>query len=289
MKRQVIIDCNNLCYSNFYSFGDLSYEEKKTGVIFGFVKNIISLAKTFDTDEFIFCWDSRKSYRKLFYPEYKANRRKNLPEQEVINLKLALEQFTELRTVVLPMMGFGSIFFCVGYEADDIIATVANMNEEQDKSSIVVVSTDQDMYQLLNKVVIYNQITKKKITYETFVEKYKTVPSLWSEVKAISGCSSDNVIGITGVGETKAIKYLNGMLLKGKIKDRIESDEGQEIIARNRKLVCLPFKGMKNLTFVLKADCLKKSNFIDVFMKYGFESLLKKNAVENWSKIFNFA
>lgn len=281
MKTILIIDCNNLCYSSFYTFGSLSYLEKKTGVIFGFIQKIISLAKKFETSDFLFCWDSKKSYRKLIYLEYKANRRKDLSDQEEADLKLALEQFTELRINTLPAMGFNNNLMQTGYEADDLIAKVVIENCYQ---SFWIVSTDQDMYQLLDKAAIYNHKTKQTILYKDMLKKYSATPSLWAEVKAIAGCSSDNVKGIKGVGEMTAIKYLQDRLSDGKIKNRICEEKGQEIIKRNRKLVYLPFQGRKELHIELKKDSLSKDKFIEVFMQYGFESLLKKNVVDNWTK-----
>jgi len=284
MKKQLIIDCNNLCYSSFYTFGDLSHLEKKTGVVFGFIQKVFSLAKKFETNKFIFCWDSKKSYRKLIYPEYKANRRLDLSEQEKIDLNLAFNQFTELRVKTLPAMGFnGTNFLCVGYEADDLIAEIVDKN--QDKENIIV-STDQDFYQLLDRASIYNHKTKRMFLQNDFVDKYGITPNLWAKVKAIAGCSSDNVKGIEGVGELKAIKYLQNILPNGKIKDRIESKEGQKIIERNRILVSLPYKGRKKLKVELLKNSLKKEMFINVFVDYNFLSLLKKEAIESWNKVF---
>lgn len=283
MKKILIIDSNNLAYSSFYTFGSLSYLEKKTGVIFGFIQKIFSLAKKFETNEFIFCWDSRKSYRGLIYSEYKANRRKDLSEQEKIDLNLAFNQFMELRIKTLPAMGFNNNLMQVGYEADDLIAKIVYGNRSVDN---IIVSTDQDMYQLLDKASIYNHKTKKIIKRGNFVNKYLIPPDLWAEVKAVAGCSSDNVVGIVGVGELTVIKYLTDKLPDGKIKSRIESDEGKKIIERNRKLVYLPFQGRKKLEVDFETDNLSKRRFVNVFVNNGFESLLKKEAIENWAKIF---
>ena len=72
----LVIDCSQLCYRSFYTTKDLSYEEERTGIIFGFLKQIFKLAQDFDTKTFIFCWDSAKSYRKQIYSDYKENRKK---------------------------------------------------------------------------------------------------------------------------------------------------------------------------------------------------------------------
>ena len=78
--KTLIIDCNNLCYGSFYTFGELSHEEKKTGVIFGFLLQLLSLVEKFEANKFMFCWDSERNYRKIIYPEsgfvrYGINRR----------------------------------------------------------------------------------------------------------------------------------------------------------------------------------------------------------------------
>lgn len=286
MKTNLIIDCNNLAYSSFYIFKNLNYLEKKTGVIFGFIQQILSLAKKFESTNFVFCWDSKKSYRKLIYPEYKANRRKELSNEEKADLKLAYNQFAELREKILLEMGFNNVFMQTGYEADDLIAKVVLDN--QNKKNIIV-STDQDLYQLLQySVSIHNIRTKKIFLWKDFANKYNAAPNLWVRVKAIAGCSTDNVIGVKGVGEMTAIKYLQDKLQEGKIKSRIKSQEGQAIIKRNIELVVLPFQGRKKLRIDFQKNDLSKEKFIEVFMQYGFSSLLKKEVVENWSKVFNF-
>ena len=286
MKTNLIIDCNNLAYSSFYIFKNLNYLEKKTGVIFGFIQQILSLAKKFESTNFVFCWDSKKSYRKLIYSEYKANRRKELSNEENADLKLAYNQFAELREKILLEMGFNNVFMQTGYEADDLIAKVVLDN--QNKKNIIV-STDQDLYQLLQySVSIHNIRTKKIFLWKDFANKYNAAPNLWVRVKAIAGCSTDNVIGVKGVGEMTAIKYLQDKLQEGKIKNRIESQEGQAIIKRNIELVVLPFQGRKKLRIDFQKNDLSKEKFIEVFMQYGFSSLLKKEVVENWSKVFNF-
>lgn len=275
----LIIDCNNLCYSSFYTFGELSYEEKKTGVVFGFLQRILFLAKKFETNRFFFCWDSRKNYRKIIYPQYKQNRRKDLSEQEQIDLKLAFKQFDQLREEVLPGLGFGNIFRQNGYEADDLIAKISKQ-----EGDMIVVSTDKDLYQLLNYCNIYNQRTKKIITFKDFVKKYDIAPRKWAKVKAIMGDPSDNIKGIAGVGEVYALKYMHRELKEGKILDKIIA--GRSIINRNIKLIKLPFKGKKKINITFGKDNFSKEKFIDVFVDFGFESFLKKKELEKWVNLF---
>jgi len=286
--KRIIIDCNNLCYSSFYVFQNLSYQEKKTGVIFGFLQKVYQLAKKFQSTDFIFCWDSRKSYRKLIYPEYKANRDKKkqeATEQEKKDLQMAFDQFSELRKEVLPKLGFNNVFMQVGYEADDLIAKV--VQDKDDKYHTIVVSTDQDLYQLLDQCDIWNFKTKKKLNQKFFTEKHSIPCYDWANVKAIAGCSTDNVKGVEGVGEVKAIQYLRDRLPFGKIHERVRSKESKDIIERNLPVVKLPFKGRKKLDLELKENNLSKKQFIDVFVDYGFQSFLKEEALDKWIEVFD--
>ena len=282
MDKTLVIDCNNLCYSAFFTFGELSHEEKKTGVIFGFLQRILFLADKFDTNQFVFCWDSRKNYRKLIYPEYKANRRKDLTEQEEIDYTLAFKQFDTLREKVLPGLGFGNVFQQNGYEADDLIAEAVLHTDGE----FIVVSTDKDLYQLLHKCDIYNQRTKKIITHKDFHKLYDIHCSDWVRIKSLMGDSGDNIPGILGVGIVKATQHIKNELSEGKIKDRILSEESIELTLRNLKLVELPYHGIKKVKMIMKEDDFNREKFIDVFVDYGFESFLKKDSLDKWQTSF---
>jgi len=282
LNKTLVIDCNNLCYSAFFTFGELSHEEKKTGVIFGFLQRILFLANKFETNKFIFCWDSKKNYRKLIYPEYKANRRKALTEQEEIDYALAFKQFDVLREKVLPGLGFGNVFQQNGYEADDLIAEIV----KRGGGSFGVVSTDKDLYQLLDRCSIYNQRTKKVITHKDFQALYGISCTLWAEVKALMGDAGDNIFGVVGVGEKKALQFATNTLPNGKILDRILSPESQNIFYRNLKLIELPYRGIKKIKMLMGEDGFNRNKFIDIFVDFGFQSFLKKDLLDKWIDSF---
>jgi 5'-3' exonuclease len=78
----------------------------------------------------------------------------------------------------------------------------------------------------------------------TFKERYGISPKRWIAVKALAGCNTDNIPGITGVGEASAVKYLRGNLKESSIYyRRIEEGIAQGILQTNRALVKLPFEG----------------------------------------------
>lgn len=284
---RLVVDCSCLCYKALYTMGDLSENEQRVGVIFGFVKQIFSLAKKFETNRFVFCWDSRNSYRKLYFPEYKNKRRTNLNEGQLNLLQDAFRQFDEIQETLLPMMGFKNSFHQSGYEADDLIAHVV-MRFPDDT---VIVSTDNDLLQLIYhsrycpiKVYNYKGITDLDTFKRCF---YGLEPTSWAEIKAIAGCNSDNVPGLEGVGEITAARFLTGEL-SGKKADRIKSEDGQAIIKRNRPLVTLPYSlGKKEIKISeLYEDEISLDKFKMILGQYGFRSLIKEDEVSKWSSLF---
>ena len=262
--------------------GGLSHGEQKVGVIWGFMRQILSIANRLNSNKFLFCWDSRNRKRTEIYPQYKANRHKEKTDEEIELDDMAYAQFSELRSTILPKMGFKNNFRELGYEADDIIAKIVNDNG----SKFVIVSTDQDLFQLLSprsSMLISND--KPLYTEEAFRRNYNIDPSQWIDVKSISGCSGDNVKGVKGVGDITAIKYLkNELSVASKAFQSIQRDK--ELIALNRRLVELPFEGLRSFTIV--DDRLSLDGFMDICNKYNFQSFLSKDSLSEWKKwVFN--
>jgi 5''-3'' exonuclease (including N-terminal domain of PolI) len=195
---KVLIDCNNVAHIVNHAMGHLSTDEQATGVIFGFMKQMLSLSNKMKSNEFVFAWDSRKSWRKNIYPEYKANRSKPINPEEENPKQDLFNQISELRKTILPGLGFKNNFIKTGYEADDLIAYIALMNP---KEEFTIVSTDQDLYQLLSdKVRIYNIITKQFFTRADFEAKFSLHPCMYREIKAISGCFDKETEILTNEG-----------------------------------------------------------------------------------------
>ncbi len=289
MEKLIIIDSNGIAYMAKYSMKGLNFDFMETGVIFGFLKQIKKIAKTFSTDKFIFCWDSKKSIRRELYPEYKRQRRDKRKErtpEEIIEDNLAFNQFYLLRKTILPKIGFNNIFIRTGFESDDIIASFIS-NKSLQKYDKIIVSNDEDLYQLLNSCSIYNPKTEKTITTKSFNKEFGIFPEDWKMVKMLGGCTSDNVKGVPGIGEKTAIKYINKQLPKGKTLDKIVK-LGPEIIKQNAILVGLPLIGTEpEGGFIFKEDHFTFDGFVDVCEQYGFQSFLKKEELDSWKNLFN--
>jgi len=277
----VIIDSNYLCYVNKFGISKgMEYLGSPTEIIYGFFRQILFLAKQFETSHFAFCWDSKISKRKEILPEYKGQRRIDLTEDEKESNKIAYRQFSIIQEEALPMFGFKNIFSQEGYESDDLIAHLVQTRTGKN----IVVTSDNDLYQLLDHCSLYNIVKKSSTNLEMFKKEYGVDPVQWIKVKSLAGCVSDNIPGIEGVGEKTAIKFITNTLKPGKIMDRILSSA--ELQQRNECLVKLPFDGLEPLP-IRKPASYFYDDFETVCEKYGFQSFLSGNYLKDWERIFS--
>lgn len=243
---RVLVDVPCLAYRAYHTTGMLSHDGKSTGVVYGVLREILALQRRFDTDLFAFAFDSGNLLRKQLYPAYKANRHKSQDDDEYAEKARELanvrQQIAELRDRLLPTIGYQDILFQDGFEADDMIAAVCM--DPPDNSNILVVSSDNDLWQLLGRHVrVYDPRKKLLITSVLFRSEWGISPTQWADVKALAGCGSDNIKGVRGVGEKTAVSYLTGRL-------KPESVVFRRIVAssalweRNLQLVRLPFEGV---------------------------------------------
>jgi len=276
----MIIDCHAICHAVKHTIGDLSYSEQKVGIVFGFLRKMLSISKTFDTPNFIFCWDSKKNKRKEIYPSYKT--RSPISQEDYTFEKFAYKQFNELRMYTIPKFGFKNSFIQTGLEADDIMAIISLTYDME----FVIVSGDKDLYQLLApNVRMFSPKTKEVLTKELFTIQWGIEPKQWAMVKQIAGCTSDTVGGIDNVGDKTAAKYLTGKL-GNHTKAYNNIVNGVEIIERNEALVKLPFEGTQCPDFATD-EIFYVEDFIEIIDKYDFRSFKQPKILNEWITNFN--
>ncbi len=273
-----IIDVMALTYSSKYAIPKLYSNDEPTGILYGFTRYLLALQKNFNFDQFIFCFDSRNSKRKELYSGYKSGR----SNYDVS--KMVYGQVDILKNEILPQIGFKNLFETNGLEADDIIGSLCKNKNPNDK--YIIISRDQDLYQLLDKNIFqYDYISKKMITRDSFIEKYKIKPIQWGMVKAISGCKSDMVPGIERIGEKTACKYLNDTInFASQAYGKIEMN--QNIIERNKPLIILPFEGTPK--YRITKDEISFKTLTEIFIKYQFNSLLTNGSLDTWRESFQW-
>lgn len=199
-KLVLLIDFNNVLFSSYY--GDKLYNSKGINVnaIKGFFFRIKMLQDTFSPTYIVLCNDlSRdKTFRRKLYKPYKANR-KTHDEDIIQQIKYASQ--------LASLLGYPFINN-IEYEADDVLGMISRYTHEHDMDCVIV-SSDRDLYQLIQEdVFIYSPRTKEIVDLIYLQDNYKLTPQQWIELKAIQGDRSDNIPGINGIGETTALKLM---------------------------------------------------------------------------------
>jgi len=200
----MLIDGMNLAYRIVHTCGNLKKDEEYTGVIYKFLNSLQSYILEFIPKQVIVVFEGRGSRerRKSIYPEYKAHRKSELP----IPKKAFYQQVDEIKDILF-YLGV-TVISIDTFEADDVIAVIANNVEKQH----LIVSNDGDYLQLISpNVKVYNPITKIIIEESNFREVAGVNLIDFLDHKCMTGDKSDNIKGVVGVGEAKATEICNWM------------------------------------------------------------------------------
>lgn len=281
-KRLIIIDGNSIINRAFYALPDMSNSEGlKTNAIFGFVRMMFKIIEDYQPTHMSVAFDKKApTFRHKQYADYKAGRKKMPDElaQQLQPLKDLLDKFNINRLEL------------EGYEADDLIGTVARLGEEND-FKVYIVTGDKDAIQLASHKTT-TLITKKGVgeveeyDYDSVLERYEMTPTQFIDLKGLMGDKSDNIPGVPGVGEKTGIKLLKQYStienliehtdeLKGSIKKKIE--ENKELALMSKELATI----ITNVPIEVKLEDLEygdynKDDVVEKFKEFGFTSLITK-------------
>lgn len=269
----LLIDVPNLAFRAFATTGGLWHGGDPTGTTYGFLRQLKLLSSRFQSERFIFCFDSVQSKRKELCPTYKAARRKS--SEEEAQLRPYREEVYRLRTDILPSLGYSNVLLAEGYEADDVIASLVKYNLGDDGA--VIVSSDHDLYQLLRLVPqpVVQYLPHKKDLYGAadLRRDYGIAPERWPEVLALAGCPGDGVVGMKGVGPLTAARFFARQLPETGRKNIEIMQAYTTYVHTNLPLVSLPFAGCPG--FPLHPDVCTAARRRAVLKRLGFDSLLE--------------
>ena len=206
MKKLLILDSNSILNRAFYGVRYLSARDgTPTNAIYGFLNILLKLIKEQEPDYICAAFDVKApTFRHKQYEGYKAQR-KPMPEGLAAQMPLAKD--------VLRAMGV-TILEKEGYEADDIIGTVARLCEESEISCFIATGDKDDLQLASDKTKVILTVTKsgynETIIYDdkAVKEKYHVTPTEFIDVKALMGDPSDNIPGVKGVGEKTAMSLI---------------------------------------------------------------------------------
>src|ERR1700761_6931677 len=242
----MLLDGNSLAFRAFYALPAENFKTRgglTTNAVYGFTAMLINLLRDEAPTHVAAAFDvSRQTFRAERYPEYKANRSAT-PDEFRGQIDITKEVLAALGITVLAEAGF---------EADDLIATLATQAENEGYR-VLVVTGDRDSLQLVSDdvTVLYpikgvSELTR--FTPEAVVEKYGLTPAQYPDFAALRGDPSDNLPGIPGVGEKTASKWiieygsLQGLVdnvesVRGKVGDALRANLSGVIL--NRELTDL--------------------------------------------------
>ena len=206
MKKLLLLDSNSILNRAFYGVRYLSAKDgTPTNAIYGFLNILLKLIKEQEPDYICAAFDVKApTFRHKQYEGYKAQR-KPMPEGLAAQMPLAKD--------VLRAMGV-TILEKEGYEADDIIGTVARLCEESEISCFIATGDKDDLQLASDKTKVILTVTKsgynETIIYDdkAVKEKYHVTPTEFIDVKALMGDPSDNIPGVKGVGEKTAMSLI---------------------------------------------------------------------------------
>lgn len=282
-KRIVIIDGNSLINRAFYALPPLTTKEgQHTNGIYGFLTMLFKVIEDYQPQYIGVAFDKKApTFRHKEYDAYKAGRKKMPPElaEQMEPLKEVLDALNIYR---IEMEGF---------EADDLIGTLAKHCEGKGFESLIVTG-DKDALQLASpttKILITRKGISNLEVYDDkkVLDDFEVTPLQFIDLKGLMGDKSDNIPGVPGVGEktaTKLIKEFGSIenllqnthqISASKLRQKIEDHVQQAVLSKRLATI------ITNIPVEINVDNLKVKAFdrnkvFEVFKKYEFSSLMGK-------------
>ncbi|MGI6752219.1 MAG: DNA polymerase I [Anaerovoracaceae bacterium] len=279
-----IIDGNSLINRAYYAIRSpmMTKEGLYTQGVYGFLNMLAKVRKDYAPGHMVVAFDRKApTFRHEEYSEYKSNRKK-MPSELAVQIPLLKEVLKAMKIKIMEIDGF---------EADDILGTVASKAEEEGMTPLIITG-DKDALQLVtSKTTVV--ITKKGISemaeydQKAFIEEYGFRPEQLVDYKGLMGDSSDNIPGLPGVGRKTAQKLIidfgtidNLLENVDKIQNkklRLNVEENAQLAVMSRRLAEIN----KNVPLPVDFDeCAEEEpdygELIEIYRKLEFNSFLKK-------------
>lgn len=299
----LIIDALNLFTRHFVAHPATGVNGEHVGGIVGFLYAIADFAERFKPTRIVVIWEGGGSSRKRsIYSDYKQKRKpEKLNRFYEDDIPDTIENRNHQIAVLVSVLKSLPInqMYIEDCEADDVIGYLSKYKIANNKK--LIVSSDKDFYQLLNKkTIIYSPTWKKFVTSKEVSNKFGVSPENFCLAKSICGDPSDNIGGVKGVGfKTLAKKFpdlgatdsmtvddiitqCESMISEGKkLKSIIRISESKDLIKRNWKLIYLD-------TANLSASQISKINYsFDTFEPVRNKIHLMRTLIKEGIQTFN--
>ncbi len=305
MKKVLLIDGNNILFRSYYATaytGNIMKNSKgfPTNALYGLINMLNKIINEENPEYVMIAFDKGKTFRHEKYADYKGGRGETPDE-----LKL---QFPIAKQLV-EAMGF-KYFEIDNYEADDIIGTFAKAATLNDEYNATIISSDKDLLQLINDEVEVKLLKTNdaiRMTREEFIKTYGIEPARMVDLKALMGDASDNIPGVSGVGEKTALKllqeygtlgnlYNNIESVSGKLKDKLLTDRDKAFMSYDLATIYkdvpidtdfskIKYTGIDTLRYI---DLLNDLEFYSLIKKLDIkENTIRENVIDIDYKIIN--
>lgn len=283
MDKFVLIDGNSLINRGFYATPPMSSSKgEPTNAVYAFCNMLIKIITDINPKYMLVAFDRREpTFRHAMFTDYKGTRKPSPPDlhPQIETLKNVLDAMDIKR------------FELAGFEADDIIGTIAHKFQQVET---VIITGDKDSFQLVDdNTCVY--FTKRGITeldvynHLNFKEKMGINPIQIIDLKALMGDSSDNIPGVKGVGEKTAINliqtynsienlYENVNEIKGKLFEKLVADKDNSFLSKKLATINtqVPIEGELN-SYVFPYPFGEKVK--EIFSRLELRNLLKKENI----------
>lgn len=287
MKKLLIIDSNSILNRAFYGVRYLSAKDgTPTNAIYGFFNILLKLIKEQKPDYICAAFDVKApTFRHKQYEGYKAQR-KPMPEGLAVQMPLAKDVLRAMNVTILEKEG---------YEADDIIGTVAKICEESDISCFIATGDKDDLQLASDKTKVILTVTKsgynETIIYDdkSVKEKYSVTPKEFIDVKALMGDPSDNIPGVKGIGEKTAMSliekhhsieyiydHIDEIGLKGAMLQKLKDGRDMAFMSKELATIDINVPIEFNAEDCIFTDFSSCGELYDILKRLELNSIIKK-------------
>ena len=205
LKTIVLLDAHAILHRGYHAMGGFATRDgKPTGALYGFVTMVLRIYEDIKPDYIAACFDLPKpTFRHLSYDGYKAGRAKS----EDALITQIQEAYSLCDALSIP------VYKEEGFEADDLLGTLSEQLKKQKDTRVIIASGDMDTFQLIDGDLVTVYTLKKAneaalFTEASVIERFGFPPKNIPDYKGLAGDTSDNIVGIKGIGDKTATELI---------------------------------------------------------------------------------
>lgn len=292
MNKLLLIDGNSIINRAFYGIMGskmlMTEDGTYTNAVYGFLSILFKELEDIKPEYLVVAFDLKApTHRHKMYDKYKANRH-GMPEELAMQMPILKETLKAMNVCIIEKEG---------YEADDILGTLAKWGQKEELE-VTVLTGDRDSFQLIDKNIKV-RIPRTKMgktetedyTVEKIEEEYGLEPLDLIEVKGLMGDASDNIPGVPGVGEKTALNlikqyksidevYNNIDEQKGKLKEKLSENKDLAYLSKTLGTIDTNAPIEKDLN-VFQIEEWNKPEVLEIFKRLKFNRFIDRFALQD--------